>query len=338
MKILVTAVGGDLGQSIVKTLLLSRIASEIIGSDINSGGSGANFVGRFHPLPPATKALAYKKTLNNLCRKKKVDIVIPSSEIEIWTLSKMFPRLVLPCGTKILVQQFSWLSIYGDKLKCMRALLGKIDLHAFTDGSNKEDVARLVKKTGFPLVVKPRQLSGSRSIYIAKNRKELDFFVKKVHSPIVQEYLDDSGGEFSVGAFVCDRFTELISFKRRLGSVGCTWFAELDQDQDVLAYSQKLARLARLRGAANFQLRKTTKGVRLLEINPRFSSLVAARAMAGFTDLEWSIRDRFQLPLVKPIRPYRAMRFQRFFHELVDFGKGYRPQFDFNQKGVLSLL
>ena len=72
------------------------------------------------------------------------------------------------------------------------------------------------------------------------------------------------------------------------------------------------------------QVRKNASGVWLLEINPRFSSLAAARAACGFRDVEWSVAaalgefDAGTKPALK------QMRFHRFISELVDFGAGYK--------------
>lgn len=337
MKILVTAVAGDLGQSIVKTLRWGTVASKVIGADLNANGIGANFVDAFYPLPPANKKAEYLQALNRLCRTNQVSVIIPASEIEIRLLSRTFSSLQLACGTKIIAQPFKWISVYGDKLKCMKKLSKRIELPCFADGSIKKDVEAVIRKVGFPVVVKPRLLSGSRSIGVARNSRELEVLLSQTSQPLVQEYLDDSGGEFSVGAFASQEGKKLICFRRHLGPVGCSWYAELDQDKEVLAYSEKLLAVTHLRGASNFQVRKTRRGVRLLEINPRFSSLVVARAVSGFKDVEWAILDSLRRPIVFSDKPYKRLRFQRFFHEMVDLGKGYHVPYTFNRKGALAL-
>lgn len=335
MKVLVTAVGGDFGQALVKSLRVSPEKYFVWGTDAKSAGIGSKFVDAFAILPRADKPEAYLKALNNLCCRNKIKVVVPASELEIKTIAKASPDLRLPCGTIILSQTYKWISMYGDKLRCMEKLAGQISLPAFSDGKNSRALQKMIKKTGFPVVVKPRFSSGSRAIYIAHNREDLNFFLKKVPQPIVQEYLSDRLGEYSVGAFVSGNMKEFICFKRTLGSVGCTWFAEVVQDSQVLAFSKKLARLTHLSGAANFQVRKTAKGIGLLEINPRFSSLVAARALCGFYDLDWSIKQRLGLKVKQKKGTYLSLRFQRFFHEMIDFGNGFKSHFSFNAKGKM---
>lgn len=158
----------------------------------------------------------------------------------------------------------------------------------------------------------------------AATRQELDEAVAQARQPVVQRYIDDSGGEFSVGVFAHEQFESAIAFRRELGPGGASWFAETVDDEDVLDYAMKVAKAAGLRGSANVQVRKSRDGVRLLEINPRFSSLAAARAFCGFHDVQWELEAAIGLPLTPPTPGgYRRMRFRRFLHELVDTGHGY---------------
>jgi hypothetical protein len=68
---------------------------------------------------------------------------------------------------------------------------------------------------------------------------------------------------------------------------------------------------------------KSSDGVQLLEINPRFSSLVAARAICGCKDLEWSLKLALKLKNLERVQNYKEIRFRRYLHELVDFGDGF---------------
>jgi len=73
------------------------------------------------------------------------------------------------------------------------------------------------------------------------------------------------------------------------------------------------------------QVRKSAAGVRLLEVNARFSSLAPARAYAGFRDVEWSVVLALGREPEVPRDGYRPIKFHRFVHEMVDDGSGYAP-------------
>ncbi len=320
IRVLVTALGGDLGQALVKALRIGEIDFEISGCDADASGIGAAFVSHFEAVPAASEA-AYVTEIDDLCRRREIDAVVPGSEAEISVLSKVGSQL--PSGAAVVCQPWPWLRIFADKLSCMRALESHLDLAAFADSADQKAVAALVGEAGFPLVVKARQSSGSRGVTVTRNADELAAVTAAILPSVVQEFIDDREGEFSVGVFATDESIEVLAFRRELRHGGCSWFAETSQDEAVADYARKFAQASGLRGSANVQLRKSSRGVRLLEVNPRFSSLVAARALCGFRDAEWSIQAALARPVPTPPRSYRKMRFRRFFHELVDFGSGY---------------
>ncbi|MBN1574481.1 MAG: ATP-grasp domain-containing protein [Deltaproteobacteria bacterium] len=322
--VLITGVGGDFGQALVKALRLSKKPIKIYGCDCDVKGVGSVFVDSFHVVPTAHNP-SYIDTLQNLCDTYKIDAVIPGTEIEMYTLSEIGDPPMLNGRIPVICQESEWLNKYGDKLTCMQALKGRIELAPFADVSNSQSLDELIKETDFPIVIKLRRSSGSRFLKIVNDDKELVLAKKEADSKIAQAFIDDSEGEFSVGVFVCDGFTTAIAYERDLGPSGASWFAETSSDKSVIDYALRIASLTGLKGSANIQVRKSSKGVRLLEINPRFSSLVAARAACGFIDLEWSLELALGIEPKKPDLPYKKIKFCRFLHELIDFGDGFTP-------------
>lgn len=331
VQVLVTAVGGDLGQALVKALRLSSQPVVCHGCDMDGAGVGCAFVDSFHVVPRADSP-RYVEALDRICRSLAIDAVVPASEPEIYALSRLGRPPRLPCGTPLVCQEALWVDKYGDKLACMQALQGKVELAPFADGSDGEAVARLVAEAGFPVAVKSRRSSGSRSLRIANDDSQLRAALATTHLPLVQAFIDASEGEFSVGVFVCEHFSSAIAFKRDLGPVGASWYAETSTDESVLDYATRIASSAGLRGSANVQARKSARGVRLLEVNSRFSSLVAARAACGFRDAEWSVALALGRRPEAPAGSYRHIRFRRFFHELVDFGAGFQAASEWRPK------
>jgi carbamoyl-phosphate synthase large subunit len=322
IRVLVTAVGGDLGQALVKSLRIGEARFELWGCDADPSGIGAAFVSSYQAVPLASDP-AYVSAIDEICKVHRIEAVIPGSEAEIFVLARQ-PGLRLPSGAVVVCQPQEWLQTYGDKLLCMRALQQRLELAAFADAADPTDLKRLIDSVGFPLVVKPRRSSGSRAIFLVRSADELAGCIAEHPDSVVQQFIDQDEGEFSVGVFACDAFTEVLAFRRELNSVSCSWFAETSRDQAVCGYALSFARESKLRGSANIQVRKHAGAVRLLEINPRFSSLVAARALCGFRDAEWSILLALHSPLTARPGSYREIRFRRFFDELVDLGDGYR--------------
>lgn len=333
IRILVTGVGGDLGQALVKALRLSTKPIQCHGCDMDGTGIGSAFVESFHVVPRSDE-VSYIDDLDHLSRSLAVHAVIPGSEPEIYLLSRSGSPPKLPCGIPIVCQEASWIETYGDKLTCMKALWGKIEMAPFADGADRRMVAKLIEEVGFPVVVKSRRSSGSRSLRLVNDSDKLNAALAETDFPVVQAFIDTSQGEFSAGVFVCEHFSSVIAFKRDLGPVGCSWFAETSTDESVLDYVMKIGQLSGLRGSANIQVGRTSEGVRLLEVNPRFSSLVAARTACGFRDAEWSVELALGRNPDRPDGHFKHIRFRRFFHELVDFGEGFKAAVEWRPRNT----
>jgi carbamoyl-phosphate synthase large subunit len=321
LRVLVTAVDGDSGQGLVKALRLSRSFMELHGCDASGRGVGGTFVRSLHLVPPASAGRPYLERLDGICRKYRLDAVVPSTPAEI----DLLRGVPLPSGVPVISLPPSYRETYDDKLRCYRALEGAVPLAPFADGADREAVGRLVAHHGFPVIVKRRRGRGGESFQVVRRKEELEPALETTPDPVVQGYIDDAEGEFTVGVFAADGRITAIGFRRRRGRTGSSWFAETVDDPEVEAYAETIARVSGLRGSANVLVRKSADGVRLLEVNARFSSLSLARAYAGFRDVEWSIALAMgQVPDV-PREGYRSMKFHRFVHEMVDDGAGYAP-------------
>lgn len=331
--ILVTAVGGDLGQAIVKALRISARPIYIFGCDISPDSIGKVFVDSYHTVPLAENTTEYIKKLEGLVNEFSIDAIIPSSEPEISVLSKLTTNVRFTNNTSVICQDYDWLETYGDKLKCMQILQNKVEVAPYCDGKDSNSVDKFIKDNGYPVIIKSRKSSGSKSVRIVQNREQLKFYLKEIFNPMLQVYINGDAKEFSIGCFSCEKFSTVIAFSRTFGSVpGISWFAQVTNDFDVLAYARKIVEVTQLKGSANIQVRKTDKGVFLLEINPRFSSLAAARAICGFNDVQWSIDLALGLVLKPPNDKYKHIKFSRFINEMIDFGSGFQAISSWNPK------
>lgn len=316
MRVLVTACGGDLGQAIIKALRLGPTHAWLAGTDRDADSVGSAFPDHFEAVPPAFDE-RFLDHLDRLCKRARIDAVIPASEAEIERLNRpgVFPQLA--SGAHVVALPASATDVHSDKLRCMEALADRIELAPFADGHDHRAVETLLQHSGFPVAVKPRRLSGSRHLCIAADASALASALDSVPDPVVQGYIDDSGGEYSVGVYRWPGGCHTIAFRRELRDKGCSWYAEVSLDSEVLNYALKVAEASGIHGAFNVQLRKGSRGCLLLELNPRFSSLVALRALCGFPDVEWSLAAAIggaEPPSQLHLRP---AQFRRFFHEVV---------------------
>ncbi|HEX8907769.1 MAG TPA: ATP-grasp domain-containing protein, partial [Anaeromyxobacteraceae bacterium] len=107
-----------------------------------------------------------------------------------------------------------------------------------------------------------------------------------------QEYLLPDDEEYTVGVYRSPRSGYLgqIAFRRSLAA-GLTYKAEVVFDQEIAAACRRVVEAFELFGPVNLQLRKTEAGVRVFEINLRFSSSAVMRAHFGFNEAELCLRD-----------------------------------------------
>jgi carbamoyl-phosphate synthase large subunit len=322
LKILVTAAGGDLGQAVIKCLALMTPKPHVLGCDCDASGVAGAFVDETFVAPRADDP-GYGEWILRLSPDHGVSAVIPCSEAEIVRLASE-QAMKTPESPALVCQPQTWLEVHGDKLRSFQTLEQSVPLADYADGSAPAEVEAFLSRAAFPCVIKPRRSCGSKSIVIATDADQVRRAVIAIPDSVVQEYIDDSDGEHSVGVFVGPDFSRAISFRRSLGPAGNSWEADnLEQDPEVLDYALAVAKGSRCSGACNVQVRKGTQGVRLLEVNPRFSSLVAARAACGFRDLEWAVRLAVGETLPVPPDTFSKIRFRRFFGEMIDTGNGF---------------
>ena len=325
LRVLVTGVDGDSGQGLVKALRMSRTPMEIHGCDVAGAGVGGTFVDALHLVPPASAGDAYVDRLDRICDQYRIDAVVPSTPVEIDALCGLGDPPALPSDVPVVCLPALYREKYDDKLFCYRSLEGFVSLAPYADGTDPAAVKGLLERHGFPLIVKRRRGRGGESFHLVKKQEDLSPALAQMPDPVVQSFIDDAGGEFTVGVFAADGHITALAFRRRLGRTGSSWFAQTVDDLDVTAYAEEVARASGLRGSANVQVRKSSVGVRLLEVNARFSSLAPARAYAGFRDVEWSVLLALGGEPNVPREGYRSIKFQRFVHEMVDDGHGYAP-------------
>ncbi len=83
IRVLITAVGGDLGQALVKALRLSEQRIHIVGCDSDPAGVGSAFTDAYRTVPSAKNVAPFVEAINSLCRAEKIHAVIPACEPEI---------------------------------------------------------------------------------------------------------------------------------------------------------------------------------------------------------------------------------------------------------------
>jgi carbamoyl-phosphate synthase large subunit len=82
MRILVTAIGGDIGYGIGKILRMAEVADFLLGCDVHAEHAGRLYFDRCEIVVRAASE-GYIDNLCRLVREHRIDLVIPASEAEL---------------------------------------------------------------------------------------------------------------------------------------------------------------------------------------------------------------------------------------------------------------
>lgn len=279
--ILITGIGGDIGQSIIKCLKATNYEIFLVGCDIDPYASGRKNITKFIIAPEATKIEEYYKFICGAIENYAIKYIYPSTEQEIIFFDKYRDYFDKKDITVFINSSFI-LNSFLDKYKTVNFLREKgipyPDTYLVTEYKDQ-----LI----YPFVMKSRKGSGGRTVIKINNSDEFNFYKKRINDAIVQEYLGDDNEEYTTGVFSDGNNIFSITFKRKLGHGGWSKIVELTIDNKVSNLAEKIARYSNLVGAINIQTRRTTKGFIVFEINPRFSSTVYFRYFFGFRDVKW---------------------------------------------------
>jgi carbamoyl-phosphate synthase large subunit len=282
--ILVTGVGGDIGENIVKCLEECGQDITLYGCDADKYPSGRSRVKECFVSPRADNKDAYSKFLDKIIQEKKIDYIFPSSEIEIdyFNLNR---GLYDGKGVRLIINNKTILDNFLDKYNtsmCMKKH-GLAYPKTFLIDEYKNELP-------YPVILKKRKGSGSKIVLVVKNDKEMEFYREKHRNEdmIVQEYLGSVDEEYTIGVFSDGKNIYCMAFRRYLSSdVGVTKYAELVIDKEIDNMAKKIAECSGLNGCFNVQARKTKSSYIPFEINPRISGTAYVRHHFGFKDVQW---------------------------------------------------
>lgn len=281
-KILVTGIGGDIAQSISKIIRNSNLPAQLIGTDINNNIPWGSFVDDFYKVPFACD-VSYLPTLENIILKESINVVIPATEQEIRAINNAKVNENWN-PTKILIAPSHIVNIFLDKLETIRFL-----------ATNSISVPRTeeleCEPDSYPCILKHRFGSGSEGLTIIEDEEDLKYFRSKRKGWILQEFLSPDDEEYTCGVYSNDRQNIYVIVLKRALEGGVTGVAEVVYDEEIIKLCERIGNLIDLKGSINIQLRKTSQGPMIFEVNPRFSSTAIFRDHLGFRDVIWSIMD-----------------------------------------------
>lgn len=305
MNVLITGVAGDIGNGIGRILRDSEFAENIIGCDIHDQHAG-RFVFNACELVPRAVDEGYLNALVNLTKKHNVNVIVPTSEPELRFLLKQGISKELD-GIPLVMANIEALRIGFDKLETADFLRNHNLPFPWTETVAENDPRKL------PCIMKSRFGAGGQDVRIVDNIHTVPPLRELFADYIWQELVGTSEDEYTCGVYRSNRGdTRTIVFRRRL-SAGTTSYGVVVVNPLIDQICIDIANALELVGSINVQLRLTSRGPVVFEINPRFSSTVVFRHKLGFEDVIWSISER--LNDVLPVYNNKTVPGQKIFRK-----------------------
>ncbi|HEX9400928.1 MAG TPA: ATP-grasp domain-containing protein [Anaeromyxobacter sp.] len=326
--VLVTGVGpGSTGEQVYKALRFGRRRYRITVANMDLERAVVAPGARRIALPPASDA-GYLDALADAANAVGARFLVPGSDVELVRVAAGREALGRRTPAIPLVNDLAVITLCSDKGESAAAV-SRAGLRAprTLDCASVEAVLAGAARDGlrFPLVLKPRKGGGSADVFVVQDAEELRFHAERIlqgaAKAIVQEYVGDPAGEFTVGvlhlpdgtlagSFALRRdLSSLLSVRSRapnrtgrseLGPqlVVSSGFSQGDVEDfpEVRAQAERVAAAVGSRGPLNVQGRLVDGELVVFEVNPRFSGTEAMRAMAGWNAAEALVEWHLGLP------------------------------------------
>lgn len=253
-----------------------NIYSNIITTEISEIAPAIYFGDKNYIVPKVSED-EYINSIINICNKENIRLIIPTTDVELYKLSRSKKDIEERTRAKVLVSDEKVIDICRNKINTAKffyengfktpKLIRKYDI----DNKNYE----------FPLFIKPINGSSSINAFKIENEKELRFFVDYVKNPIVQKFI--YGKEYSVDSFLDFDSNIITIVPRERISVrgGEVSKGKIVKDRKIIETVKKILYILKPIGHITIQCIKYNNDINFIEINPRFGGGAPMTMKAG---------------------------------------------------------
>ncbi len=299
--ILVTGIGGNVGQGIIRNILGTSYPIRIIGTNISDFSAGNHLVNAFYKVPFGFES-SYIDTIKEIVEKEKIDLIISSTDFESYYLALNKNEInCLIAGSELNATE-----IYLDKY--LTYLNHKTANIPFAESC----LPSIYKGQYGKALAKPRKGRGSKGLLFNKDSfsslSDEEYMVQEMHTGI------------EITSAVYRRYKDgnihgIITMERSLENGATTYCKVIDDyDNQILKIGQAMCENnLGLKGAFNIQSIVNEYGdVVPFEINCRISGTNSIRSSFGFKDVQYTIEELLwekdpQIPLITKGVAYRIL-------------------------------
>jgi carbamoyl-phosphate synthase large subunit len=260
---------------------------------------------------PAIDDPGYVPALRQLCDRHEVGAVVPLTDLDLEVLARSRADGLLPA--------------FVPDPEIARATFDKYEAHLLLGGLGLPSPPTVLPGEpvdSFPVMVKPRQGSGARSIHRADDQAAAEFFVDYVKEPtMIQRFMD--GPEFSIDTLsdLDGRCLNAIPRTMVESRGGESIKGTVISDDELIALGARVAEALGVRGPCTIQVfRDREIGLGITDVNTRFGGAFPApmyAAVLGRTYPELIVRMASGETIDPHVGEFRAGRtFTRYYWQL----------------------
>ncbi|WP_108649716.1 ATP-grasp domain-containing protein [Dongshaea marina] len=287
LTVLVTGVGGGVGQGIIKSLKsITDLDIRIVTSDISAYSAGLYVSDYAKILPPETSPNHLEKLIE-LLNNENVSYYFPGTDIELYFCARNKSKIESMSSAKVIISPERAIEISSDKYKTFEFLKKNNFSHPAT--YRPEDID--YKEINYPIIVKPAIGCRSKGVSISKNEKELRDRIENEDGLIIQELIGEGSDEYTCTIIIVgNHVSDVLVFKRELRD-GDTYKATPIKNKKICEYITEVALKLNVHGCCNFQLRIDSSGIpKIFEINCRHSGTTPFWTALGFNPVEYYLK------------------------------------------------
>lgn len=315
-RVLVTAVGGNVGQGALKALRASAREFYVVGIDMEGRSAGFSLVDHYYRTP-ASGDPAFLDVLRAIVAEERLEAIYPCSPTELAFFARYQGELGR-AGPAVFVNPPEVIRIGADKLLTAEFLRDRgfpsPQTVLATDAAGVRD---LIARHGLPVIAKPRAGFSSRNVFLLESLEQVAAATALVPDLVLQQYLPDAGSECTAATVSgADGKVRAVIVLRRDLLQGTTYRTELVEDPALSAQMARISEALGAIGPCNLQFRVLDGAAYVFEINPRFSGCCGVRYLYGWNECEMTFDLlRLGLEVRQPVlRPGVVLRYWNEIH------------------------
>jgi predicted ATP-grasp superfamily ATP-dependent carboligase len=270
---------------VMRTAAAAGVRVHVLGSGASQGLLASRYCASYRRLADPEDADAVLAEIETVCRRRAIDVILPSDDVSTRLLAGLRGRLPVPSVPLPDLATFDLLNDKGNFTRFCLANGVRVPEGRVFDTAAAVRAALAGGSLALPITVKPTNRSGGIGVLHIRDEAELGLLDRADYRPVlVQRHIV---GE-TVGISVIARDGEILAHATQRCD---TRRFELFRHPDLYVNAARLVAATRYSGPANFDavIEAATGDSYLVECNPRFWFTIYLSLIAGLNFMAFAL-------------------------------------------------